>query len=96
MILTNIMLREKRDNYPRPKISSTPTDINSSIHQVLAKARRSPSTDLRDSGVPPPPGPSILIPAFTLWPHGEATLDDFLNHLNSLRHTIKFTMKVES
>ena len=33
---------------------------------------------------------------FTLWPHGKATLDDVLIHLNSLRPTIKFTVEVES
>ena len=33
---------------------------------------------------------------FILWPHGVATLDDFLSHLNSLRPTIKFTVEVET
>ena len=33
---------------------------------------------------------------FTLWSHSVAALDDFLNHLNSLRPTIKFTMEVET
>ena len=33
---------------------------------------------------------------FTLWPHDSGVLDGFLNHLNSLRPTIRFTMEIES
>ncbi len=33
---------------------------------------------------------------FTLWPHNRQSLNMFLEHLNSLRPTIKFTMEVES
>jgi hypothetical protein len=29
---------------------------------------------------------------FVVWPHGLARLQQFLHHLNSLRHTIKFTV----
>ncbi len=33
---------------------------------------------------------------FTLWPHNRQSLNMFLEHLNSLRPSIKFTMEVDS
>jgi hypothetical protein len=33
---------------------------------------------------------------FVVWPHGPSRLQDFLNHLNSLRPSIQFTMEIES
>jgi hypothetical protein len=33
---------------------------------------------------------------FVVWPRGPARLQQFLHHLNSLRPTIRFTMKVET
>jgi hypothetical protein len=32
---------------------------------------------------------------FVVWPHGQARLQQFLQHLNSLRPTIKFTTQVD-
>jgi hypothetical protein len=31
---------------------------------------------------------------FVVWPHGEEELREFLDHLNSIHHNIKFTMEV--
>ena len=33
---------------------------------------------------------------FVIWPHGRDSLDEFLQHINSLHDRIKFTMEVES
>ncbi len=33
---------------------------------------------------------------FTLWPHNQDSLDEFLHHLNSICPTIQFTMETES
>jgi hypothetical protein len=33
---------------------------------------------------------------FVVWPHGPQRWQNFLNHLNSLRHSILFTMEIES
>jgi hypothetical protein len=33
---------------------------------------------------------------FVVWPHGPERLQDFLNHLNSLRPSILFTIEIES
>ena len=32
---------------------------------------------------------------FVLWPHSRSDLNTFLNHLNSLRPSIQFTMEIE-
>jgi hypothetical protein len=32
---------------------------------------------------------------FVVWPHGRESLDQFLNHLNSLHSSLKFTMEIE-
>jgi hypothetical protein len=36
------------------------------------------------------------VDTFMVWPHGQARLQQFLHHLNSVRPTIKFTIKVEA
>ena len=33
---------------------------------------------------------------FVVWPHGRSSVDSFLQHLNSLRPTIQFTMETET
>lgn len=33
---------------------------------------------------------------FVIWPHGENTLEGFLQHLNSIEESIKFTMELEA
>jgi hypothetical protein len=33
---------------------------------------------------------------FVIWPHGPDKLKDFLCHLNSIHHSIQFTMETES
>jgi hypothetical protein len=33
---------------------------------------------------------------FVVWPHGPIRLQQFLQHLNSVKPTIKFTMEVEA
>jgi hypothetical protein len=40
--------------------------------------------------------PRYVDDTFVLWPHEQATLQQFLDHLNSIRPTIKFTMEVET
>jgi hypothetical protein len=33
---------------------------------------------------------------FVVWPRGQEQLQNFLSHLNSLRHSIQFTKKIQS
>jgi hypothetical protein len=33
---------------------------------------------------------------FVVWPHGSEQIQNFLNHLNSLRPSIQFTVEIES
>ena len=33
---------------------------------------------------------------FTIWPHGQEKLTDFLNHLNGINNNIQFTMEIEA
>jgi hypothetical protein len=40
-----------------------------------------------------PAGTDMLMTHFVIWPHGEASLTNFLEHLNGLHKNIQFTME---
>ena len=44
----------------------------------------------KESGISP------LCDTFSLWPHGSEELGLFLDHINSIRPSIQFTMEVET